>query len=103
MGNRFRYPQDFSLTPIPKPVKREVQWDGHGNITYLSDLVDPLKGRLVEFFWFVEEGGMSTMSPRVEFDVLEVAVHELVQFVTKDVLVHGAVKDQERKGIFDGE
>ena len=70
---------------------------------YLGDLVYPLEGRLVELVRFVEKGRVPTMIPHVEFDVLEVAVHELVQLITKDVLVHSSLKNQELEFIFGGE
>ena len=95
----------LSLRPIPKPIKRVKQkCDEHkreGN--HLGELVDPRKGRPIEFFRFVEEGRVSTVIPHVKLDVLEITVHKLLQFVTKNVLVHGPLKDQERKLILDGE
>jgi len=104
--NYFCYPpKALSLRPIPKPVKRvKPKCDKYRRKeTHLCELVDPLKGRPIELFRFVEEGRVSTVIPHVELDVLEVTVHELLQFVTKNVLVHGPVKDQERKLILDGE
>lgn len=70
---------------------------------HLGNLVNPFKGRLVEFLGFVEEGGMSAMIPHVELYRIEVTEHEFLQFITENVLVHGSLKDEERKLVLDGE
>lgn len=72
-------------------------------LAYLSGLADPLEGRLIEFFRSVEEGSVSTTVPHVKFNVLEVTVHELLQFIAENVLVHCPVEDEERKLILHGE
>jgi len=78
-------------------------WGATASDGRLCDLVHPFKGRRVKFLWLVEEGGVSAMIPHVEFHVLEVTVHEFLQFVAENVLVHGPMKDEERKLVLDGE
>lgn len=70
---------------------------------HLGDLVNPLKRRLVEFFWPIEEGSVTATFPHVELYVLEMMVHEFLQFIAENVLVHGSLKDEERKFVLDGE
>ena len=72
-------------------------------ITCLGGLVDPFEDRLVEFFRSIEEGSVSTTIPHVKFEVLEVAAHKLLQFVTKNVFVHSSLKDKEGELVLHGE
>ena len=43
------------------------------------------------------------MIPHVKFDVLEVAAHKLLQFITNNVFVHSSLKDKERELVLYGE